>query len=53
MTGAVITSISYTAAAIAFGLLGLLLLTSWKGRLQGGLLVAAATATTAVDDKIT
>lgn len=32
----------YAAAAVAFVLLTLLMLTSWRGRLQGGLLVAAA-----------
>ncbi|MFU8822443.1 MAG: PEP-CTERM system histidine kinase PrsK, partial [Gammaproteobacteria bacterium] len=32
----------YAAAAVAFMLLTLLMLTSWRGRLQGGLLVAAA-----------
>jgi len=32
----------YAAAAVAFLMLTLLMLTSWRGRLQGGLLVAAA-----------
>jgi len=32
----------YGLAAIAFGLLAILMLTSWRGRLQGGLLVTAA-----------
>lgn len=33
--------ISYLAAAVAYTVLTLLLLTSWRGRLQGGLLVSA------------
>ena len=37
-----IGSISYGLAGVAFGLLALLVLTSWRGRLQGGLLVTAA-----------
>ncbi|MEK7322283.1 MAG: XrtA/PEP-CTERM system histidine kinase PrsK [Pseudomonadota bacterium] len=35
-------SLSYGGAMLAFAVLSLLLLTSWRGRLQGGLLVAAA-----------
>ncbi len=35
-------SISYGGAALAFAVLSLLLLTSWRGRLQGGLLVVVA-----------
>lgn len=38
-------SFSYGIAAVAFTILSLLLLTSWRGHLQGGLLVAAATTT--------
>ena len=37
-----IGSVGYGMAAAAFGALALLMLTSWRGRLQGGLLVAAA-----------
>jgi signal transduction histidine kinase len=37
-----IGSFGYGFAAAAFGLLALLMLTSWRGRLQGGLLVTAA-----------
>jgi len=37
-----IGSVGYGVAAAAFGALALLMLTSWRGRLQGGLLVAAA-----------
>jgi putative PEP-CTERM system histidine kinase len=37
-----IGSTGYGLAAAAFGLLALLMLTSWRGRLQGGLLVTAA-----------
>src|SRR5690606_10062993 len=37
-----IGSVGYAATAVAFGLLAVLMLTSWRGRLQGGLLVAAA-----------
>jgi putative PEP-CTERM system histidine kinase len=37
-----IGSMGYGLAAAAFGLLALLMLTSWRGRLQGGLLVTAA-----------
>jgi signal transduction histidine kinase len=37
-----IATVGYGSAAIAFGLLALLMLTSWRGRLQGALLVAAA-----------
>jgi putative PEP-CTERM system histidine kinase len=36
-----IGELSYSAAAVGWALLFLLLLTSWRGRLQGGLLVAA------------
>lgn len=39
--------ISYSAAALMFMVLSLLLLTSWRGRLQGGLLVAATIVTVA------
>ncbi|MDX1252539.1 MAG: PEP-CTERM system histidine kinase PrsK [Gammaproteobacteria bacterium] len=39
--------ISYSAAALMFLVLSLLLLTSWRGRLQGGLLVSAVIATVA------
>lgn len=35
-------SLSYGSAVLAFAVLSLLLLTSWRGRLQGGLLVAAS-----------
>lgn len=38
---------SYASAAAAFTLLTLLLLTSWRGRLQGGLLVIAVAVTVA------
>ncbi len=38
--------ISYASATAAFTLLALLLVTSWRGRLQGGLLVAATVVTT-------
>ncbi len=41
MTFAQVAAVSYGAAALAFALLTALLLTAWKGRLQGGLLVAA------------
>jgi len=41
MTMANIGALSYGAAAAGWSLLFLLLLTSWRGRLQGGLLVAA------------
>ena len=37
-----IGSVGYGLAAAAFGVLALLMLTSWRGRLQGGLLVTAA-----------
>lgn len=37
-----IGQIGYGLAALAFGLLAILALSSWRGRLQGGLLVAAA-----------
>ncbi|NGP53728.1 XrtA/PEP-CTERM system histidine kinase PrsK [Thioalkalivibrio sp. XN8] len=37
-----IGTLGYGLAAIAFALLALLMLTSWRGRLQGGLLVIAA-----------
>lgn len=39
--------ISYSLGAGAFLLLTLMLLTGWRGRLQGGLLLAACTGTTA------
>ncbi len=38
-------TVSYGIAAAAFMVLALLLLTSWRGRLQGALLVAAAAVT--------
>ena len=41
MTLAQVAGVSYAAAALGFALLTALLLTAWKGRLQGGLLVAA------------
>lgn len=40
-----IGSVGYGLAAAAFGALALLMLTSWRGRLQGGLLVIAAALT--------
>ena len=43
----VIGSVGYGLAAAAFGALALLMLTSWRGRLQGGLLVIAAALTAA------
>ena len=42
-----IGSVGYGLAAAAFGALALLMLTSWRGRLQGGLLVSAAALTAA------
>lgn len=42
-----IGAISYGAAAVAFALLTVLFLASWRGKLQGALLAAAAAATTA------
>lgn len=42
-----IGSVGYGLAAAAFGALALLMLTSWRGRLQGGLLVTAAGLTAA------
>lgn len=42
-----IGAISYGAAAVAFALLTLLFLASWRGKLQGALLAAAAATTTA------
>ena len=39
-------SLSYGVAALAFFILSLLLLTSWRGHLQGALLVAATVVTT-------
>lgn len=41
-----IGAISYGAAAVAFALLTLLFLASWRGKLQGALLAAAAATTT-------
>lgn len=41
-----IGAISYGAATFAFALLTVLFLVSWRGKLQGGLLVAAAAVTT-------
>jgi putative PEP-CTERM system histidine kinase len=40
-----IESLSYGISAAAFTVLALLLITSWRGHLQGGLLVAAAAVT--------
>jgi hypothetical protein len=40
-----IESLSYGVAAGAFLILSLLLLTSWRGHLQGGLLVTATLVT--------
>ncbi|MDH3266803.1 MAG: hypothetical protein OEM25_07550, partial [Gammaproteobacteria bacterium] len=40
-----IAVISYLCSAVVFTVLAVLLLTSWKGRLQGGMLVAAVVAT--------
>ena len=37
--------ISYSITAVSFGILSLLLLTSWRGRLQGALLVSASIMT--------
>jgi len=34
-------TVSYAISALLFGILGLLLLTSWRGRMQGGLLITA------------
>ena len=42
-----IASFGYGLAAAAFAVLALLMLTSWRGRLQGGLLVTAAGLTAA------
>jgi hypothetical protein len=42
-----IGQVGYGLAALAFALFALLALTSWRGRLQGGLLVAASTLTAA------
>lgn len=42
-----IGAFSYTAAALMFLVLSLLLLTSWRGRLQGALLVSASLLTVA------
>jgi putative PEP-CTERM system histidine kinase len=39
--------LGYGLAAVAFGVLALLMLTSWRGRLQGGLLVVASALTAA------
>ncbi|MCW9058186.1 MAG: PEP-CTERM system histidine kinase PrsK [Gammaproteobacteria bacterium] len=41
-----IGTISYTLGALAFLLLTLMLVTGWRGRLQGGLLLAACAGTT-------
>ncbi len=43
--GLTIGTVSYSAGALFFLLLTLLLLTSWRGRLQGGLLVLATLST--------
>ena len=40
-----IPAVSYAIGAVAFLVLTLLLLTAWRGRLQGGLLVAASAMT--------
>lgn len=40
-----IGTVSYGAATVAFALLTVLFLISWRGKIQGALLVAAATAT--------
>ncbi len=40
-----VVAISYLCSALGFALLAVLLLTSWKGRLQGAMLVAAVIAT--------
>jgi len=40
-----IVAISYLGSAVVFAVLAALLLTSWKGRLQGGMLLAAVVAT--------
>jgi putative PEP-CTERM system histidine kinase len=42
-----IGSVGYGLAAVAFGVLTMLMLTSWRGRVPGGLLVAAAGLSTA------
>jgi putative PEP-CTERM system histidine kinase len=42
-----IGTLGYGLAAVAFGVLTVLMLTSWRGRLQGALLVAAASLTAA------
>jgi len=42
-----IGAVSYGAAAVAFALLTVLFLVSWRGKLQGALLAAAAATTTA------
>ena len=42
-----IGTISYSLGVLAFLLLTLMLVTGWRGRLQGGLLLAACTGTTA------
>ena len=41
-----IGTISYAIGGIAFLVLSTLLVTSWRGRLQGGLIVAAASVST-------
>ncbi len=38
-------TVSYALAAVLFGILAILLLTSWRGRLQGGLLIGASIVT--------
>ena len=38
-------TVSYALAAGLFGILAILLLTSWRGRLQGGLLIGASMVT--------
>ncbi len=40
-----IPAVSYAIGAVAFAVLTLLLLTAWRGRLQGGLLVSASAVT--------
>ena len=42
-----IAVVSYTAAALAFSLVTLLLLTSWRGRSQGALLTLACAVSAA------
>lgn len=46
-TETLIGAVTYTAGAVAFALLTIPLLASWRGRLQGGLLILACGATLA------